>query len=239
MKFHELNLDFTSITTKNEEERLYFDLHGSRLKFTINMIAKVLQNATLEKQLTLLDVGPHFLTQIIKREFKDRISIDTLGYRNDGVCPIENINKHFEFDLNTLQENGEKTPALPNRYNIIVLAEVIEHLHVSPIIVLKSLWNILRDGGILFISTPNGVYFTKRIQMLFGKNPFEMIRQTPKNPGHFREYTGTELKEIARTAGYNSCSVQYIDLYPHNFLVSIITSAIPGTRQTLFATCIK
>lgn len=34
--------------------------------------------------------------------------------------------------------------------------------------------------------------------MLWGKHPYEMIRETRTNPGHFREYTVDELVSIGR-----------------------------------------
>lgn len=39
--------------------------------------------------------------------------------------------------------------------------------------------------------------------MILGKNPFHMIRENADNPGHFREYTLSELLMIAEKTGFS------------------------------------
>jgi hypothetical protein len=38
-------------------------------------------------------------------------------------------------------------------------------------------------------------------------NPYEMIRDDPRNPGHYREYTVRELIGLARGSGFSVSSL--------------------------------
>ena len=56
-------------------------------------------------------------------------AIDTLGFSDHRFAPDDDEG-HIEFDLND-SEFESKWPAL-GRYDLIVFAEVLEHLYVSP-----------------------------------------------------------------------------------------------------------
>ena len=56
-------------------------------------------------------------------------------------------------------------------------------------------------GGVLVVQTPNAVSLPRRLAMLGGRNPYELIREDATNPGHFREYTAAELRRYAAVAG--------------------------------------
>src|SRR5438105_3728935 len=77
-------------------------------------------------------------------------------------------------------------------YDIVVCAEVIEHLPISPMHVLRLLEAALRPGGWLVLQTPNAARIGNRVRLLAGCNPFEPLREDSVSPGHFREYTVAE-----------------------------------------------
>ncbi|MCX7785871.1 MAG: hypothetical protein N2201_06585, partial [candidate division WOR-3 bacterium] len=94
-----------------------------------------------------------------------------------------------------------------------VLAEVIEHLYTSPICVLKFIDSFLSSNGFLIIQTPNAASLLKRITLLIGRNPYEMIREGPFNPGHYREYTKKELFLLAQQIGYKVFWFKYSNYF--------------------------
>ena len=143
----------------------------------------------------VLDIGRSALTEMLHQRF--RVPIDALGFLDDEVTQEGN---NWWYDLNFAAERGSWRSDLPT-YDVIVMAEVIEHLYVSPLSVLSFLRTLLRPAGVLIIQTPNAVALHKRIEMLAGRNPFEEIREERNNPGHFREYTRRELEDVVRSAG--------------------------------------
>jgi SAM-dependent methyltransferase len=159
----------------------------------------------------VLDIGRSPLTGMIARALQT--TVDTLdlkpGARSDQ-------GKHYHFDLNRCPDPS-LWPKEMKAYDIVVLAEVIEHLHVSPTAVLTFLRSITRDGGRILLQTPNAVALHKRIAMLLGKNPFEAIRDEPLNPGHFREYTRKEIEASCRENGFRIRRMLYGNYFDYRY----------------------
>jgi SAM-dependent methyltransferase len=122
------------------------------------------------------------------------LHVDTLGFADPPFPPREG-ERHIEADLNSPAGDGDAS------YDLVVAAEVIEHLHTSPVTVLRQLATWARPGGRLLLQTPNAVALHKRLRMLAGRNPIEPIRVDAANPGHFHEYTLGDLRDAARGAG--------------------------------------
>lgn len=144
----------------------------------------------------LLDIGRSRLTDLLHQRYK--IPVDALGFVGDEPSAQ---GRNWWFDLNRAVHHHEWRTDLP-RYDVVVIAEVIEHLRVPPVHVLAFLRTLLRPGGVLVIQTPNAVALHKRLEMLVGRNPFEPLREQENNPGHFREYTKRELCDMVESQGY-------------------------------------
>jgi 2-polyprenyl-3-methyl-5-hydroxy-6-metoxy-1,4-benzoquinol methylase len=108
---------------------------------------------------------------------------------------------HYHFNLNDSQRESTWRRDIP-RYRLVIMAEVIEHLYTAPALVLRFISELVADDGILVLQTPNAVSLTKRLKILVGRNPYEMIREDPALPGHFREYTLDELTTLAEGSGF-------------------------------------
>jgi 2-polyprenyl-3-methyl-5-hydroxy-6-metoxy-1,4-benzoquinol methylase len=117
-----------------------------------------------------------------------------------------------------------------------VLGEVIEHVYVAPSLVLPALRNLLKPGGAMLVTTPNAAALAKRVRLLLGQNPFEMPRETPENPGHFREYTAAEMRKLGREAGFASVEIRLADVYPTYLPVRLAGALVPSLRQSMFCT---
>ena len=149
----------------------------------------------------VLDVGTSHLTSLLSKELKVRV--DSLGLEDD--CQVAGA-WHYRFDLNDAQDRTRwRTDMGP--YDIVVLAEVLEHLHTAPELVLAYLGQLIAPRGLLLLQTPNAVALRKRVRMLLGQNPFERLRADRGNPGHFREYTASELRELLDGAGFSTEAV--------------------------------
>jgi cyclopropane fatty-acyl-phospholipid synthase-like methyltransferase len=179
----------------------YVAYHAPRFAYLLEVLAR----CGLGPGSTVLDIGPSRLTSLIRERFG--VAVDSLGFGEDRATPE---GRHFEFDLNRAQQEESWRRDLP-RYDFIVMAEVLEHLHTAPQLVLSFVRTLLSDDGRLILQTPNAASLPKRLKMLFGRNPFEMIRADAKNPGHFREYTRKELLALAAEAGFRveACSVSF------------------------------
>ncbi|MEP6494706.1 MAG: methyltransferase domain-containing protein [bacterium] len=174
------------------DNRGYTAYHAPRYAFILQLLAQLGVNESSR----ILDIGSSRLTALLAERFGT--SVDSLGFESDHPS---NTGEHFEFDLNRAQDESGWRRDLP-QYDVVVMAEVIEHLHTAPQLVLAFVRTLLRDGGLLLLQTPNAASLQKRIKMAIGRNPYEMIRVDTTNPGHFREYTIRELRRFAEGAGF-------------------------------------
>jgi SAM-dependent methyltransferase len=92
-------------------------------------------------------------------------------------------------------------PVAETPYDLVVMAEVLEHVYTAARPVLTFVASLLRPGGRLIVQTPNAVNLGRRISTLRGQNPFGMIREEKRNPGHFCEFTVGDLRSAAESAG--------------------------------------
>jgi hypothetical protein len=188
----------------------YRAFHAPRYRYLFNVVERYLPVGGPGDR--VLDVGLSPFADILRRHLGR--PVDTLGLemsdREHGQEMKEAPgpgSQHFQFDLNALADSRAARPALP-RYALIVFAEVMEHLHTSPLLPLTFFREHLVDGGVLVVQTPNAASLGKRLKLLAGLNPYEMIREDRTNPGHFREYTARELRWLAARAGF---TVVYLD----------------------------
>ncbi|SHF58416.1 2-polyprenyl-3-methyl-5-hydroxy-6-metoxy-1,4-benzoquinol methylase [Fodinibius roseus] len=177
---------------ESNQEDGYLKYHAPRYDYLLDLLHRYF---TGEED--ILEIGRTSFTGIISRSLG--ASIDTLGFEADGETEAGH---HYQFDLNDAQYREAWREDLPG-YDIIVFAEVIEHLYTSPERVLNFLKSLLKERGIIIIQTPNAVALHKRIKMMLGKNPYHLIPEKRDGANHYREYTADELANYCRAAGFS------------------------------------
>jgi SAM-dependent methyltransferase len=173
----------------------YADYHAPRFRYLLALIDRYAPSGAL-----LLDVGLSPFTDRLRRHVGR--PVDSIGLERDEGAPS---GRHFHVDLNRVEH---ASCAVPRRhYGAIVFAEVLEHLHAAPGPVLRFLGDRLDAGGVLILQTPNAASLPKRLKLLVGTQPYEMLRGDARNPGHVREYTLRELTELAAANGFAAAMV--------------------------------
>ncbi len=176
---------------------------------------------------TILVVGPSY-ESVLLRDALPGVAIDTLGWHDQRFPRIDG-EAHVQHDLND-PDYPELEP-----HDLIVCAEVLEHLYVSPVPVLSFLGRSLAPNGRLVIQTPNATALPKRLRMLLGRNPYDPIRDEPANPGHFHEYTIGELRDAVEAAGLEVEQLVTANYFDHgsrkNRLFRVADPLLPGTLR--------
>lgn len=184
----------------------YLHYHARRYSTLLRLIKEKYKTGD-----RVLDIGRSRFTQMLSDFLK--MPVDTIGFQAESDSAS---GKHYNFNLNDCQE-AKKWRRDIAPYDIIIFAEVIEHLFTSPNFVLGFINSITSPGGCLFLQTPNAVALHKRLIMLFGKNPYEKIRENNKNPGHFREYTRNEIDQYAIRSGFRVKKFIYGNYFDYRF----------------------
>ena len=97
--------------------------------------------------------------------------------------------------------------------DLVVLQEVIEHIPQPPYIVFERIRKLLRPGGRLFLTTPNGHRIRNLVYMALGKAILDVYRypgDTGEGLGHQHEYT---LQQMLWQADMSSLEVEVAAYY--------------------------
>ena len=201
----------------------YLQFHRRRYQFLLSVLERVSQ--TQRPFTRLLDIGLSYQTLQFQEAFP-HATIDTLGYF-DHRFTGQLRGQHINFDLNHAADPAA-WPHLPP-YDIVVMAEVLEHLYTAPTLVLACAASWLRPGGAIILQTPNPNSLRKRLLHLVGHSPFEIIREDPTNPGHFCEYTATDLRLIARQSSLELTELWFRNYFgPRALLYDLACALLPG-----------
>ncbi len=125
---------------------------------------------------------------------------------------------------------------------MIMLHDILEHLHDSPRDLLNDLVELLKPGGLLFITLPNAANIRKRIQLLLGRTnlpPFEEYYWYPgPRRGHVREYVRDDLVQLLKYLDLETVELQGCDLRlqrlsaPLRYLFLVVTKIFPGWKDS-------
>jgi len=104
----------------------------------------------------------------------------------------------------------EKTalPIQDNTYDYVVCCEVLEHMEIDPMFMLSEVNRVLKDGGVLILTTPNVVSSRGIAKMILGVEPyFYMQYHIPgKYHRHNYEYSIHSVVSLLKAAGFDGSS---------------------------------
>jgi len=96
---------------------------------------------------------------------------------------------------------GGDLPFDKGLFDMVMMHDVLEHLHNSPRDLLNDLLELVKPGGYFFTTVPSAVNIRKRISVLFGNTNLPHFEGYYWNPGpwrgHVREYTKLDLILLA------------------------------------------
>jgi SAM-dependent methyltransferase len=106
-------------------------------------------------------------------------------------------------------------------FDVIIMCEVLEHLNFNPLPLLKEINRIGSRNSVFYLSLPNAANVYNRIAVLRGKAVGIAIEEffnqlDPQSSeivyGHWREYTGPEVRELLERVGYRIEKQYYFSL---------------------------
>ena len=183
------------------DQRSYLAFHAERYAFTLALLRRL----GAGEQSRMLDVGPSFQTHL----FRSMLGADVVAMGDAPAGRQRDFQCDVRCDLNT----GVCDSPPAETFDFIAVLEVIEHLRVSPVRALTFLARFLKPDGFLVVQTPNAVALPKRLAMLRGRNPFELLRESDGNPGHIREYTLVEVRDFGAAAGLKCVERHFLNYW--------------------------
>jgi len=171
---HKKILDFWSEIKPTGTKRQYIKDHAQRFATTIDIIKKHRANITSALDIAGNDVSRHLFSHFLE---------------------IENY-KQTPKDFN-IEKDSWEGQFKENSFDLVILTEVIEHMAADPAKVIHWSNRLLKDGGLLIVSTPNICRSHGLYNLIHGRSPYHWgVLFGKKQDRHQREYAPWELAEL-------------------------------------------
>lgn len=193
----------------------YYSMSKNRLAFDLDYARRFLECGQ-----SVLEVGafPYLLTVplvqlgfrvTVLNKFKSREHVQPFL----DICGIQALNCDLDAD---------KIPARDASFDAVIMNEVFEHLRGNLIASMREIHRVLRNGGLLMMSTPNmhsvrGIY-----NLLVHQRAYSCMGDIYENfasletkgiMGHIREYTPKEVMEFLDRIGFRPEGIIFRDCY--------------------------
>jgi 2-polyprenyl-3-methyl-5-hydroxy-6-metoxy-1,4-benzoquinol methylase len=172
----------------------YYEINRERYFQTLRYLADL----RLPEPAKVLDVGGGQFAILAAKLFGDEGTIGDVGDAHRAPADAAGVG----FTVCNLLEDDP--PGFNGAFDVIVLAEVIEHLPMPPYVILRKVRGWLKPGGMLLLTTPNLFRPRNLVRMLLGRDPFDtfMLPSEGVSLGHQTEYSARHLGWHIREAGF-------------------------------------
>jgi SAM-dependent methyltransferase len=169
---------------------------------------------------------------------------DDLGdqwHREDGNRErITAFARNSGIDFCLADDRGLRFPS--GQFDMVMVLNVIEHLHDSPRQLMIELLHLVRPQGFLFVAVPNAVNVRKRVAVLLGRTNLPRFSYYYWCPGrwrgHVREYVRDDVVKLSEYLDLETCELrswhQMLNKVPSHLrrLYSGVTHLCPGWRDS-------
>lgn len=176
---------------EKEHEEYFLENNRSRFRRFVNLI-------DIEPGDRILDIGTSTFTILLNRLFPscDVMTVDVTDRLQNRV-----EREGIEFRVCDIVEDD--LPFSSGSFDLIIFAEVLEHLFADPYQVINTVSNGLADGGELIFGTPNFLRLKNRFLIMLGRNPLKLSPPGTHGFNHVREYSMNECVKLIRNCGLN------------------------------------
>lgn len=146
----------------------------------------------------LLDVGcgDGVITYFLRNKVKEIYGIDNSRKRLDKAKKLGIHTKLVNLDT-------QKIPYKANFFDAVTCFDVIEHVY-DPQKLVNDIYHVLKNGGILILSTPN-IRFSDHLYTLIFKGLFPKTSLDPEvyDGGHIHFFTYKDIHLLLENAGFS------------------------------------
>lgn len=191
---------------------LFSQFHQNRAIITVKLITEIIRKCV---NCNVLDVGcgKGVLTNFYSQNFPN-YTFYGLDYSYKAIKEGKKLFPHLELCVANVYE----LPYLENFFDIVIMNNLIEHLH-NPSLAIYQIKRCLKKNGGLIISTPSRYRFENICRMVLRKKLKKM------SPLHITEYTLSQIRELLQCMGFRVVRIESQFRPPSSFKGKIL--AVP------------
>jgi len=183
-------------------ERFYLQYHRLRFRHLFSTLP------SSDASLSILDCGLTPFTVYLKRTYPH--------YRICGIDINEDAGRRCQREEITFAPCDLTRDSIPRElgtFDVIVFAEVLEHLVIPPQDLFSRLRAAARPDGRLIVSTPNLAALLNRLRLALSASPLDnwqtVLTAHAPGYGHVREFTMGEVASMLSGAGWTVIDAQW------------------------------
>jgi SAM-dependent methyltransferase len=132
---------------------------------------------------------------------KNGYSVSGIEYAELGVRQC-----HEKFGLDVRRGSFEELPSQPDRYDVMFMGDVLEHL-IQPLEMLQKAHTMLRPSGVLAAEVPSMFNSLTGRFAIAGMRALRTNKKMSMPPYHVNEFTPKTLRAMIERAGFRHCII--------------------------------
>jgi 2-polyprenyl-3-methyl-5-hydroxy-6-metoxy-1,4-benzoquinol methylase len=189
------------LTSSGADDLAYFSLHELRFQAAARRVVELVPPDS-----EILDVGSHYL------HLSSILSL--LGYRVSAMDIPQHATLPFVSEraarmgitIHIVDEErfarGDFMGSEPDRFHAIMFCEILEHITFNPIAFWRRVHQLVRPGGLIYVTTPNSMKLLSVLGALWNLASMRRtglsvtrIMQGATYGHHWKEYSASEIVE--------------------------------------------
>ena len=207
---------------QDRDGQAYVRAHLERYRKTIALIPT-------DRQMEVLDLGTFLpLAALLKQITPHSYTWHVHGRGEEREKEVTFHNETYR--LYNFDVEAEPFPFPAESFDLVLCAEVLEHLGLDPFFMLSEINRVTKPNGLLLLTTPNVTSARNTGKMLLGYSPYLYASFTLTHDRHNREYSPGEIASMLTKSGFAPEQLFTSDIY---FPSSDVLSHAPLARRTL------
>lgn len=177
----------------------YFQYHRKRFQVMGETIL-----ATVAPTSRILDIGSHYLHSSLLLHFLgyEVVAMDVSAFSTLPLVQERAQSNGLRLVTENNLETLDELATIEHHFDAIIFAEIFEHITFNPIAFWKKVHRIIKDHGIIYLSTPNAITFYAIFRTIYNVLTFKgigisvpQIFEYVTYGHHWKEYSAAEIHQ--------------------------------------------